>query len=240
METLAGQVALVTGGGRGIGAETAALLAQRGATVVLVARTQSQLEATTQRIRDAGGKAYWFTADVSEEGALREAVQGALGITGNIDVLVNNAGFIQSVGTIETSDPAEWWRTLEGNMKGLYLATRLVLPHMLAQGRGQILNVLSVAGARAFAGLSAYSCAKAAGLMFTRVLAKEVRKRGVRVMAILPGAVDTAIWGEDGNIPEREKMIRPETVAQIVVQMLTTPADATIDEMLVLPQEGIL
>jgi short-subunit dehydrogenase len=111
---------------------------------------------------------------------------------------------------------------------------------MLEQGRGQIVNVLSVAGARAFAGLSAYSCAKAAGLMFTRILAKEVRKRGVRVMAILPGAVDTAIWGDGAGVPDREKMIRPESVAHIIVQMLMTHADATIDELLVLPQEGIL
>lgn len=240
METLTGQVALITGGGRGIGAETATLLAQQGATVVLVARTQAQLEATATQIREAGGKAFWFVADVADEGALREAVQGALSINGSIDILVNNAGFIRAFGPIATSDPAEWWHTLEGNLKGMYLTTRLVLPSMLEQGRGQIVNVLSVAGARAFAGLSAYSCAKAAGLMFTRILAKEVRKQGIRVMAILPGAVDTAIWGEGEGIPDREKMIRPKTVAHLIVQMLTTPPDATVDELLVLPQEGIL
>jgi 3-oxoacyl-[acyl-carrier protein] reductase len=240
METLTGQVALITGGGRGIGAETAKLLAQQGATVVLVARTRAQLETTAAHIRDAGGKAFWFCADVADESALREAVQGALSIHGSIDILVNNAGFIHSFGPIATSDPADWWRTLEGNLKGMYLTTRLVLPSMLEQGRGQIVNVLSVAGARAFAGLSAYSCAKAAGLMFTRVLAKEVRKQGVRVMAILPGAVDTAIWGDSEGVPDREKMIRPETVARLIVQMLTTPPDATVDELLVLPQEGIL
>ncbi|MCS6923486.1 MAG: SDR family oxidoreductase [Fimbriimonadales bacterium] len=240
MGNLAGQVALVTGGGRGIGAETAKLLAGHGATVVIVARTREQLEATAAQIREAGGVAHWCAADVSDESAMREAVQSALSITGSVDILVNNAGFIQSVGAIESSDPAEWWRTLEGNLKGLYLTTRLVLPTMLEQGRGQIVNVLSVAGARAFAGLSAYSCAKAAGLMFTRILAKEVRKRGVRVMAILPGAVDTAIWGEGDYVPDRTKMIRPETVAQTIVQMLTMPTDATIDELLLLPQEGIL
>ena len=240
METLTGQVALITGGGRGIGAETAKLLAQQGATVVLVARTRAQLEATATQIREAGGKAFWFVADVADEGALREAVQGALSINGSIDILVNNAGFIRAFGPIATSDPAEWWHTMEGNLKGMYLTTRLVLPSMLEQGRGQIVNVLSVAGARAFAGLSAYSCAKAAGLMFTRILAKEVRKQGIRVMAILPGAVDTVIWGEGEGIPDREKMIRPETVARLIVQMLTTPPDATIDELLVLPQEGIL
>jgi 3-oxoacyl-[acyl-carrier protein] reductase len=240
METLTGQVALITGGGRGIGAETAKRLAQLGATVVLVSRTRAQLEATAAQIRDAGGKAFWFAADVADEGALREAVQGALSIKGGIDILVNNAGFIQAFGSIADSDPADWWRTLEGNLKGMYLTTRLALPSMLEQGRGQILNVLSIAGARAFAGLSAYSCAKAAGLMFTRILAKEVRKQGVRVMAILPGAVDTAIWGDGEAIPDREKMIRPETVAQLIVQMLTTPPDATVDELLVLPQEGVL
>jgi len=240
METLTGQVALITGGGRGIGAETAKQLAQLGATVVLLARTRAQLEATATQIRDSGGKAYWFAADVSEEDALREAVQSALSIGGSIDILVNNAGFIHSFGSIASSDPTEWWRTLEGNLKGMYLTTRSVLPSMLEQGRGQILNVLSVAGIRAFAGLSAYSCAKAAGLMFTRILAKEVRKHGIRVMAILPGAVDTAIWGDGEGIPDREKMIRPATVARLIVQMLTTPADAMVDELLVLPQEGIL
>jgi 3-oxoacyl-[acyl-carrier protein] reductase len=241
METLTGQVALITGGGRGIGAETAKLLAQHGATVVLVARTRAQLEATAAQIRDAGGKAFWFAADVADEGALREAVQGALSINGGIDILVNNAGFIRAFGPIATSEPAEWWQTLEGNLKGMYLTTRLVLPSMLEQGRGQIVNVLSVAGMRGLSqGLSAYSCAKAAGLMFTRVLAKEVRKQGIRVMAILPGAVDTAIWGDGEGIPDREKMIRPETVARLIVQMLTTPPDATVDELLVLPQEGIL
>jgi 3-oxoacyl-[acyl-carrier protein] reductase len=240
METLTGQVALITGGGRGIGAETAKLLAQQGATVVLVSRTRAQLEATAAQIRDVGGKAFWFAADVADEGALREAVQGALSIRGGVDILVNNAGFIQAFGSIASSDPTDWWRTLEGNLKGMYLTTRLALPSMLEQGRGQILNVLSIAGARAFAGLSAYSCAKAAGLMFTRILAKEVRKQGIRVMAILPGAVDTAIWGDGEAIPDREKMIRPETVAQLIVQMLTTPPDATVDELLVLPQEGVL
>lgn len=240
MGALAGQVALITGGGRGIGAETAKQLAQLGATVALVARTREQLEATAQQIRAAGGRAYWFVADVSDEGAMREAVQGTLAITGNIDILVNNAGFIQAVGPIENSDPAEWWRTVEGNLKGLYLTTRLVLPTMLEQGHGQIVNVLSIAGARAFSGLSAYSCAKAAGLMFTRILAKEVRKRGIRVMAILPGAVDTAIWGTGEGVPDREKMIRPSSVAQLIAQMLTTPPDATVDELWVLPREGVL
>lgn len=240
METLDGQVALITGGGRGIGAETAKLLAQHGATVVLIARTQAQLEATAAQIRDAGGKAYWFAADVADEGALREAVQGALSINDGVNILVNNAGFIRAFGEVATSDPTEWWHTLEGNLKGMYLTTRLVLPSMLEQRRGQILNVLSIAGTRAFAGLSAYSCAKAAGLMFTRILAKEVRKQGVRVMAILPGAVDTAIWGDGEGIPDRARMIRPETVARLIVQMLTTPDDATVDELLVLPQEGIL
>jgi NADP-dependent 3-hydroxy acid dehydrogenase YdfG len=216
-------------------------LPQLGATVVLVSRTRAQLEATAAQIRDAGGKAFWFAADVADEGALREAVQGALSIRRRYRYSwsITRGSFRRSV-RLPSSDPADWWRTLEGNLKGMYLTTRLALPSMLEQGRGQILNVLSIAGARAFAGLSAYSCAKAAGLMFTRILAKEVRKQGIRVMAILPGAVDTAIWGDGEAIPEREKMIRPETVARLIVQMLTTPPDATVDELLVLPQEGVL
>ncbi len=240
METLTNQVALITGGGRGIGAEIAKRLARLGATPVLVARTAEQLEATVNAIRQAGGQAYWYSADVSDEVAMREVVQNALSLTGKVDILVNNAGFIRSVAPIEMSDPQEWWHTLEGNLKGLYLTTRLVLPSMLEHGRGQVVNMLSIAGARAFAGLSAYSCAKAAGLMFSRILAKEVRKRGIRVFAIMAGAVDTAIWGEGPHVPPREKMIRPESIAQLVANLLTLPPDATVDELIVLPQEGIL
>ncbi len=239
MERLKDQVALITGGGRGIGAETAKLIAKEGATVVLIARTAEQLQATAQQIEQAGGKAYWFPADVSDLSTMREAVQKTLSIANRIDILVNNAGFIRAFGPIADSDPDEWWHTLEGNLKGMYNTIRLVMPTMLEQGSGQVVNVLSVAGTRAFAGLSAYSCAKSAGLMLTRILAKEVRKQGIRVSAVLPGAVDTAIWGDQTAI-DRSKMIRPESIAQVILNILTLPPDATVDEILVLPQEGIL
>ncbi|MFQ3612077.1 MAG: SDR family oxidoreductase [Fimbriimonadales bacterium] len=239
MERLKDQVALITGGGRGIGAEIAKQVAQEGATVVLIARTAEQLQATADQIRQQGGTAHWFQADVSDMSTMREAVQKTLSIANRIDILVNNAGFIRSYAPITHSDPDEWWATLEGNLKGMYNTIRLVVPAMLEQGSGQVVNVLSVAGMRAFAGLSAYSCAKSAGLMLTRILAKEVRKQGIRVSAVLPGAVDTAIWGDQTAI-DRSKMIRPESVAQTVLHILTLPPDATVDEVLILPQEGIL
>ncbi|CUU36632.1 MAG: SDR family oxidoreductase [Armatimonadetes bacterium] len=240
MSALKGQVAVITGGGRGIGAAIAHQLAQQDAIVFLIARTQAQLQATADAINQSGGRAHWYAADVTDETAMREAVQEALALTGRIDILVNNAGFIRAVGLIEQTNPEEWWQTVEGNLKGMYLTTRLVLPTMLEQGSGQIVNILSIAGARAFTGLSAYSCAKAGGLMLTRILAKEVRKRGIRVSAVLPGAVDTDIWGEGGYVPDRSKMIRPESVAQVVVNLLTLPPDAHVDELILLPQEGIL
>ncbi len=240
MNALKEQVAIITGGGRGIGAAIAHQLAREGAIVFLIARTQAQLQSTADAINRSGGRAHWYAADVTDETAMREAVQEALALTGRIDILVNNAGFIRAVGLIEQTDPEEWWQTVEGNLKGMYLTTRLVLPVMLEQGRGQIVNILSIAGARAFAGLSAYSCAKAGGLMLTRILAKEVRKRGIRVSAVLPGAVDTAIWGEGEHVPDRSKMIRPESVAQVVMNLLTLPPDAHVDELILLPQEGIL
>ncbi|GBC93273.1 putative oxidoreductase [bacterium HR15] len=234
-----GQVALITGGGRGIGAWIARLLAQQGAQVMLVARTESQLQQTARQIELEGGSAFYCVADVADEATMRALVERTQQITGRIDILVNNAGSARA-GLIEQSDPAEWWQVIESNLRGLYLATRFVLPIMLEQGRGQIVNMLTVAASRPFTGLSAYSCAKAAGLMFTRILAREVRKRGIRVSAVLPGAVDTDLWNEFPNAPERERMIRPETVAQIVLQILATPPDASIDELVVLPPEGIL
>jgi len=239
MEGVTGQVALITGGGRGIGACIARLLAQHGAHVMLVARTESQLQQTAQQIEAEGGKASYCVADVADETAIRTAVERTRQITGRIDILVNNAGSARAA-LIEESDPTEWWQVVESNLKGLYLTTRFVLPVMLEQGRGQIVNMLTIAASRPFTGLSAYSCAKAAGLMFTRILAREVRKRGIRIAAVLPGAVDTALWDEFPSAPERERMIRPETVAQIVLQIITTPSDASIDELIVLPPEGIL
>jgi 3-oxoacyl-[acyl-carrier protein] reductase len=238
-QRFAGQVALITGGGRGIGAHIARLLAQEGAQVMLVARTESQLQQTAEQIASEGGRAFYCVADVSDEQAIRDAIERTRQITGRIDILVNNAGSAR-VKLIEQSDPTEWWQVVESNLKGLYLTTRFVLPVMLEQRQGQIVNMLTIASTHPYTGLSAYSCAKAAGLMFTRILAREVRKRGIRVSAVMPGAVDTALWDAFPSAPPRERMMRPETVAQVVVQILATPPDASIDEITILPPEGVL
>ncbi len=238
-QRFAGQVALITGGGRGIGACIARLLTRQGAQVMLVARTESQLQQVAGQIEAEGGRAFYCVADVADEPAIRAAIERTRQLSGRIDILINNAGSARA-GLIEQSDPAEWWQVVESNLKGLYLTTRFTLPIMLEQGHGQIVNMLTIAASRAFTGLSAYSCAKAAGLMFTRILAKEVRKRGIRVTAVLPGAVDTVLWDAFPTAPERERMIRPETVARIVVEILATPPDASIDEIVILPPEGIL
>jgi NAD(P)-dependent dehydrogenase (short-subunit alcohol dehydrogenase family) len=190
---LSGQVALVTGGGRGIGRATAAALAQAGASVAVLARSADQLDEVVADIARAGGRAVACPADVTDRAAVESAVAVVGRTFGPIDLLVNNAGVGGPVGPLAEADPGEWWRCVEVNLRGPLLCCRAVLPGMLARGSGRIVNVASGAGTRAIPNLSAYVTSKAALLRLTENLAAEVQRAGVRVFSIQPGTVRTAM-----------------------------------------------
>lgn len=239
MKPLEGKVTLITGAGKGIGEAIAFELARLGATVVLCARTANDLSRVAQRIADAGGNALPFPTDVTDVAAVRQLIQTVLSEAGGVDILVNNAGSAVFE-PVSDSDPETWWRTVEVNLRGTYLCSRFVLPAMLDRGKGHIVNVLSIASVTPFVASSAYCAAKAGALMFTRVLASEVRAHGVRVTAILPGSTRTPFWDDKAFTPDPSKMMSPERVAETVAFVVTQPEGAVIDEVHVLPSLGIL
>lgn len=193
---LQGQVALVTGSGRGIGAAAAELLAQAGASLVLTARSEEEIDGVARRIRKAGGKAIAVPCDVSDFEQIEEVIDAALTEYNRLDILVNNAALVWPVEEVADSDPDEWAYNIHVNLVGPYNLVRHVLPVMAAQGYGRILNITSGAAKGGFVGMSAYSAAKAGLDAFTRSLAAETAGAGVMVNGLNPGTIDTEMQAD--------------------------------------------
>jgi NAD(P)-dependent dehydrogenase (short-subunit alcohol dehydrogenase family) len=190
---LAGQVAIVTGGGRGIGKAIAMGLAKVGASVAVIARSDDQLAERVSQITQLGLRALAVTADVSDPGAVERMVQEVERSLGPVDLLVNNAGIAGPIGPTWETDPNDWWRCLEVNLRGPMVCSRAVLPGMIARGGGRIVNVASGAGTFAIPYLGAYVTSKTALIRFTEIIALEAGQHGVIVFAIEPGTVRTAM-----------------------------------------------
>lgn len=183
-------VALVTGGGRGIGRAIAQTLAGAGARVAVVARSGPQVEAVAREIVDAGGEAIAATCDITDESEVYRVVHEVSDALGPVEILVNNAGMAESAPFVET-DAALWDRTIAVNLTGTYLCTRAALPGMIERRRGRVINIASTAGRVGFAYTSAYCAAKHGVIGLTRALALEVATKGITVNAICPGWVET-------------------------------------------------
>jgi NAD(P)-dependent dehydrogenase (short-subunit alcohol dehydrogenase family) len=155
-----------------------------------------------------------------------------------IDVLINNAGVAHSLATVDQLPVETWKEVINTNLTGTFLVTRAALPLMRAGGT--IVNNLSVAAVQPFAGMSAYNASKFGALGFTQALREDLRKRGIRVVALLPGATDTDIWGQFWPEAPKEKMISAETVAQAVLHAVSAPANTAIEEIRIGPTAGVL
>lgn len=184
---LSGRVALVTGGGRGVGRLLARTLAEAGAAVALIARSSDELAATVEQIRDAGAVAAAASADVTDETAVTAALAQLRAQLGPVDILINNAGINGPMGVMWETESAEWWRTLEVNLGGAFVLSRMLLPDMIATGRGRIINITSNAGVYRWPLVSAYVTSKAALIKLTETLAAETVKHGVSVFSVDPG-----------------------------------------------------
>ena len=239
MSALLGQVAVVTGAGRGIGHAVATALAREGATVVLAARTRQQLAATAAEIRETGGAALAIPTDVTQDAAVEAMVEQAIAELGRLDILVTAAG-VASFGPVSGTKPTDWDGMLAVNLRAVMVTCRAVLPIITRQRRGPIINVASVAAQRAIPGAAAYTATKAGVVGFSRVLAEELRSEGVRVGVLVPGAVDTPLWDSIPGSPERSRMLRPADVARAAVLMASLPPGAALEELTLLPQGGIL
>lgn len=193
---LQGQTAIISGASRGIGAAVARLLAEAGAAVVLAARGAEQLEAVAAEVRGRGGRAIAVPCDVSDPAAAEELVESALGQFDRIDILVNCAGVVWPLDEAQETDADEWAYNVHVNLIGPFYLTRSVLPIMIDQGYGRILNFVSDAGEQPVSGMSALGAAHAGLALWTRVVAQEAAGSGVRINCLNPGAVDTDMQGD--------------------------------------------
>jgi NAD(P)-dependent dehydrogenase (short-subunit alcohol dehydrogenase family) len=190
---LAKQVAIVTGGGRGLGRAIAETLAALGANVVVASRNAPELDEVANAIKKQGGKALAQTADIADERQVQELVLATERWVGPPTILVNNAGVLDPIGPLVETSGTMWLRNIAINVGGTYLVTRAVLPGMLDRDYGRIVNISSDAARHASAGWSAYCAAKAAVDQLTRVLALELEGSGIAVSAFDPGLIDTAM-----------------------------------------------
>ncbi|WP_269222088.1 3-ketoacyl-ACP reductase [Flavobacterium sp. IMCC34518] len=220
MNDLKNKNALITGAGKGIGRAIAVALAQEGVNVILLARTQSDIDEVAKEVKALGVKSLALTADVADINSVNSAVEKALAEFKSIDILINNAG-IAAFGNFLELEPAAWERIIQVNLMGTYYVTRAVLPNMIEKQTGDIINISSTAGLNGNALTSAYSASKFAVLGLTDSLMQEVRKHNIRVTALTPSTVATDLAKElnltDGN---PEKVMQPEDIAELIIAQL--------------------
>ncbi|MEV7870006.1 SDR family NAD(P)-dependent oxidoreductase [Streptomyces sp. NPDC088124] len=249
---LAGTVALVTGASSGIGAATARQLAERGASVAIVARRKARLEELAAEIEKAGGTALVVEADITDRTQAEAAVQQTVERFGQLDILVNNAG-LMLLGPVVGADVEEWERMLAINVQGLLYTTRAALPHLLEAAEdgprrvADIVNISSIAGRVAWNGYGVYNLTKFGVNGFTESLRQEVTQRHVRVSVLEPGGVDTELGSHNDHKPEvreaigafneRTEVLLADDIADGVAYIVTRPRRASIAELWVMPTD---
>ena len=236
-----GQVAWVTGAGRGIGRAVALALAEQGAAVALVSRTQSEVEQVAQEIRSRGGTAIASLLDVSNWDMVNWTAQQIEAALGPIDMLINNAGVLEPLGKLWETDPEQAGRLIDINLSGAYYCLRAVLPGMVKRGRGMIVNVSSGAAARVAPGWSVYAASKAGLDQLTRNAAVDLKGTAIRVYSLYPGLVETRMQETlraatpDQLPPDRRqffidqkeagKVLPPEVPARAIVWLCSPHCD---------------
>lgn len=220
MTNLKNKNALITGAGKGIGKAIAIALAKEGVNVILVSRTQLDVEQLAVKIENFGVKSLALTADVSDINSINKAVETALSKFKTIDILINNAG-IASFGKFLELEPTEWEKIIQVNLMGTYYTTRAVLPNMIERQTGDIINISSTAGLNGNALTSAYSASKFAVLGLTDSLMQEMRKHNIRVTALTPSTVATDM-AKDLNLTDGnpEKVMQSEDIAELIIAQL--------------------
>jgi 3-oxoacyl-[acyl-carrier protein] reductase len=223
--------AIVTGSTRGIGKETALLLLQRGLNIIISSRSQQSVDNVIQEILDKypskKENVLGLKCDVSKYSDVKSLVDVSVKTFGRIDVLVNNAGIVYFKSIMDTSEE-EWNKTIDTNLKGVFLFTKEVLSYMIENKSGVIVNVSSGAGKSGFPNLSAYCASKFGVIGFTESIAKEVSNYNVKVMAICPGGVDTKMIDDivdNGYNLSNRNLLKPEQVAKKIYDMISNQKD---------------
>lgn len=233
--------ALITGASSGIGKATALLFAEAGIDLVLVSRSQEKLEAVVATVVNMGVRAQAYELDLAAVDQVKDRMAQITAESGPIDILVNNAG-IGYTGTLMETSLSDWQQVMNLNLTSVFQCLQGVLPGMRDRHQGMIINVASIAGYQAFPGWGAYNVSKAGIIALSKTLAAEERANGIRVVTIVPGAVNTPIWDtETVNADfDRSSMLTPEIVAQSILHAALMPPHAVIEELRVMPSAGAL
>jgi len=235
VQPLSGQVAVVTGAGRGIGAAIARKLAGLGATAVLCGRTKSTLDATAQSILDAGGKTEVIPCDVTVLHQLEYAATRVDSTFGRADILVNNAGVASLNDALHNLLPDDWDRILNTNLRGVFFTIRAFAPLMIRNYYGHIINISSLAGKNALPNGAAYAASKWGlnGLSYS--VAEELRVHNIRVSVICPGSTETELTPHLGKDPS--KMLQPDDIAHAAAMLATQAPQSFVSEILLRPTQ---
>ncbi|HYM51244.1 MAG TPA: SDR family NAD(P)-dependent oxidoreductase [Candidatus Limnocylindrales bacterium] len=241
MGALEGKVAVVTGASRGIGEAIAIALADDGADVAVLARTQPDLEKTAAGVRESGRKSQAVICDVTSSASVEAGFEGVWEAFGRVDILVNNAGSRQNFKTVDELPEAEWDAVVDANLKGAFLCSKEAARLMKRNGGGSVVNVASIAGPVAFPRIGAYCAAKAGVIALTRVMAAEWAEHHIRVNAVAPGWIESPMNVELRTEPRNVELYahlrnqtflkrfgRPREVADVVT-FLASPAASYID-----------
>jgi 3-oxoacyl-[acyl-carrier protein] reductase len=233
--SLAGQVAVVTGAGHGIGAAIAAKLAGMGAAVVLCGRTRKPLESTSTAISKTGGRSEVLQGDVTDLRSIEAVAAHVDQSLGRLDILVNNAGVGGFGGPLHQLPPESWDQVLNTNLRGVYYCIRAFAPLMIRARSGHIINISSLAGKNALPNGAAYAASKWGlnGLSYS--CAEELRIHNIRVSVVCPGSVDTELSPHAGK--DKAKMLQPEDVAHAVAMLVTQAPQSFVSEILLRPTQ---
>jgi len=233
-----GRLALITGANRGIGLAVARALAREGCNLIITGRDERALAKVHLELDKLNVDVLAQSCDVRSPESVDYLFTVVRGLRKPVDILINNAGIGHSNHAVSELPYPVWMEVIDTNLNGLFLMTQAALAVMK---RGStIVNNLSIAAERVFPGAAAYNASKYGALGFTNTLREELRPKGIRVIALMPGATDTAIW--DAMWPEapRRKMMSAETVARTVVDALLLPENTTVEKIVVMPSTGVL
>ena len=232
---LTDQVALITGAGRGIGRAIALRLAKARVRTVLAARTEQEIQATAEIIRQEGGKTLVVPTDVTRDDQMDNLVEQTLSCYGHVDILVNNAGGGPTRTPIIKSRITDWEQTLKVNLWAAMSLTKLILPFMIERQHGTIITLGSIASFTGQAGEAAYAASKFGLRGFTQSLFEEVRRYGIKVSFLCPGYVDTALIPPNKRI-DREKLLSPDDVAEAAYNIAVSSPRTCPAEVILQPQ----
>lgn len=234
---LAGKIALVTGASRGIGFAIANTFLCEGASVVITGRDRGRLDTAVEAL-SIHGDVQGILCDVRQEASVENLFIELKRSYSRLDVLINNAGIAGRACKIEQISSAEWRDAIDTNLTGTFLVTRSALP-LLTNG-ATIVNNISMAAKVVFPGMAAYGASKFGALGFTESLREELRPRGIRVLALMPGAVDTDIWQQFWPDAPRSRMMTPDSIAHAVLTAVLMPENTTIQDLVISPTYGKL